>query len=92
MTEAKPGDCIVFKRADGVYDISKIDRSRRRVLVRAAIQHPDSAHMIAQGHLEGGRVLYSQHQSPDALTVYRTTSDAAPIRSRPTGWIDIRRG
>ena len=80
--QAKPGDCIVFKRADGLHDVSKIDRTLRRVLVRAAIQHPDSAHMIAQGHLERGRVWYSQHQSPEVLVVYRTPFGAVPVVSR----------
>jgi hypothetical protein len=86
--QPQPGDCIVFKRADGLYDVTKIDRALRRLPVRVAIRNLDSAYMIAQGHLERGRVLYAHHQSPEVLAEYRIApmrNHIAPTHRPPIG-------
>lgn len=67
----KPGDCIVFKGADSVYDVCKIDQAENRVSVRRGIKELSDAYEIARKNLEGGRVLYSDHSTPDEFEKYR---------------------
>jgi hypothetical protein len=44
----KPGDCIVFKRADSMYDAFKIHQAENRVSVRRGIKELSDACEIAR--------------------------------------------
>jgi hypothetical protein len=68
------GDCIVFKRSDGLYDVLKVTASGAHVSVGvgAGLDDVDEAHRIALNNLETGRrVLYSDHSTPDRFELYK---------------------
>ncbi len=61
----RPGDCIVFKRSDGLYDVCRVTASSKRETVRESLGY-DMARAVAKGNLEaGGRRLHCDHSTPD---------------------------
>lgn len=66
-----PGQCVIFKRADGLYDVLKIREGGERARVREGLKQLDDAFHIARKNLEAGRVLYADHTSPDVFEKFR---------------------
>jgi hypothetical protein len=73
-----PGQCVIFKRADGLYDVLKIDAAGERASVRVGLKQIEDAFHIARKNLEAGRVLYSDHSTPDVFEKYRFQSSPRP--------------
>jgi hypothetical protein len=75
-----PGQCIIFKRADGLYDVLKVDEAGERATVRAGLKQIEDAYHIARNSLSAGRVLYADHSAPDAFEKYTFLKE--PTRAR----------
>ena len=65
-----PGQCAILKRADGLYDVLKFGEAGERTTVRERLKQLDDAYHIARNSAEAGRVLYSDHSSPDVFEKY----------------------
>jgi hypothetical protein len=65
------GQCVIFKRADGLYDVLKISDTGGRASVRKGLKQLEDAFHIARNNLEAGRVLYSDHSTPEVFEKYR---------------------
>jgi hypothetical protein len=75
-----PGQCIIFKRADGLYDVQKIDEAGERAIVRAGLKQIEDAYHVARNSLSAGRVLYADHSAPDVFEKYTFLKE--PTRAR----------
>jgi hypothetical protein len=75
-----PGQCIIFKRADGLYDVEKIDEAGERATVRAGLKQIEDAYHVARNSLSAGRVLYADHSAPDVFEKYTFLKE--PTRTR----------
>ncbi len=66
-----PGDCLIHERAEGLFDIWKVNDSGGRAPVRENFRgSPQGVRDIARAELRGGRLWFSHHSSPDSLEPY----------------------
>jgi hypothetical protein len=68
------GDRLIFKRADGRYNVFNIGASDKSELARGGLSL-DDADPVAHGHLEGGRVLHADHSKPDSIELFKPKSN-----------------
>jgi hypothetical protein len=70
-SEARIGDRIILCRADGKFDLYKVDAESDRVLVRESLAALQIAYEIARGSLpSGGQVWVCAEATPDVLKPY----------------------
>jgi hypothetical protein len=74
LQRSRPGDRIVFARADDRFDVLGVDHGGGRQVRREALATLKDAYEIARSGLEqGGRLWYSHHSDPDSIAPYRLT-------------------
>ena len=67
----KVGDTIVFARADGCYDVLRINVRGQREAVGVGLTDMHSAYITAKVHLSfSGEVLLTDHADPDCFDSY----------------------
>jgi hypothetical protein len=67
------GDRIIFKRADGKYDVLGLDKERQREVHRDGLPDLETAHDLARAGLEdsgGTQVWVCDHSAPDVIEPY----------------------
>ena len=64
------GQCAIFKRADGRYDVLKFGEGGTRTSVREKLKQLADAYHVARKQSEAGRVLYCDHATPDVFEKY----------------------
>ncbi len=68
LKTAKTGDRVVFKRADGLYDIENVVAPGELKKVRQGINTWNQAREIALGHKSDGAKLWVRHHgTPDEI-------------------------
>jgi hypothetical protein len=70
----QPGDRLVFARADGLYDVLGITASGEEETRRSGLATLDEAYRVARSGLEGGRLWWRHHDSPNTTEPYRIST------------------
>ena len=69
---ARSGDIIVLKRADGRYNVLRINDKNEREGLRAGVTDLHGAYTLARSELvSGGKVWVAAESAPDSLESYR---------------------
>lgn len=74
LTDAQPGDRVIFGRADGLYDVQNVTAPGVFETVdRPPLDSLDKAYEIALGHMRpGGRHVWLRHHAePNSIELYR---------------------
>ena len=64
----KPGDTVIFKRSDGLYDVRKVDASGQTEVVRLDLPSLDKATHLARANVaRRGRIWVEDHAKPNVF-------------------------
>ena len=64
------GQCAIFKRPDGRYDVLKFGEAGTRTSVREKLKQLADAYHVARNTSQTGRVLCCDHATPDVFEKY----------------------